>query len=386
MTRRPKRRVLASSASLAPAARVGASAATVVATPPNPPPPSVGRHYGPGIAMDSLTNTRVGGPYGTKVAYRFRAEQSSVLTGYRGYWLNQSYSGYGGGTGGIIRVTLQTDAAGVPSGVALTSLTITSPPSLFAPYEFPTPVTLVAGIRYHLVWENVDPAPTVNYGSVDSIGTKMVESPRQPGRSDDDYAVFYRTPDSSSWTLRTNHTPIIDLTYGNGAHQGIGYMEVEVANQVNIAGSTHMARERFTVSGSDRVVSGAAVRLAKTGGTGNVVVTLEDSVGTALDSFSVSSAALPIGTRAGGVTPIWVSGMFSAPRTLRVASSYRLRVSTDAATSLWTIGIQQGGGYGMHPSTFFADGVLEVTTNGSTWAVVSGLNQHGDLQFYLRTV
>ena len=32
---------------------------------------------------------------------------------------------------------------------------------------------------------------------------------------------------SAAWRIRTVYTPIIDLTYGNGAHQGQGFMDIE---------------------------------------------------------------------------------------------------------------------------------------------------------------
>ena len=74
--------------------------------------------YGPGFAMDSLQNLRVGGPYSDSVSNRFRAERSGSLTAFRTWWKNGGTAdpGYGLGDGGIISVTVETDNAGVPSG------------------------------------------------------------------------------------------------------------------------------------------------------------------------------------------------------------------------------------------------------------------------------
>ena len=77
--------------------------------------------YGSSYNMDALANLIVGGPQNTSVSYRFRAERSDTLTAFRAYWLNQDYPNYGGGTGGTVRVSVQTDNGGVPSGTILTS-------------------------------------------------------------------------------------------------------------------------------------------------------------------------------------------------------------------------------------------------------------------------
>jgi hypothetical protein len=351
--------------------------------------------YGAAYNMDTLANMQVGGPASrapnTFVSYRFRAEQSSTLTKFRPFIVPAVapyVPVYAGGTGGTIRVTLEQDNAGLPSGTALatrdlTGLTVGGN-GRFVEYAFASPATLTAGTRYHLVFTNIDPNPTVNYVSMDLTyvyGNTL--SPRQPYTSDADYAGL-RKIGSGSWSVQGGYTPIIDLTYGNGAHQGRGYMEVEVANKAVIAGSSNMVRELFTVSGGDRVVTGGAVRVAKTSGSGDLVVRLEDAGGALIDSFSVPTTSVPTLTSGDSPSGVWVSGAFSAPRTLVNGATYRLRLSTDSSTSLWTRGIQQGDSYGFHAATYFNDGVLQVTSNGgSAWSTVSGLGPSGDLQFHL---
>ena len=161
-------------------------------------------------------------------------------------------------------------------------------------------------------------------------------------------------------------------------------MEVEISNQPTISGTNNMMRERFTVTGGNRKVTGAAVRMAKTGGTGDLTVRLEDSSGTLIDSFTVPASSIPtLATSADGAGA-WVSGSFAQTHTLISGTEYRLRLSCPSGTTMWSRGIQQGAEYGYHPDTYFADGVLEKTTNGgSSWSTVSGLGDDGDLQFYL---
>jgi hypothetical protein len=364
-------------------------APTPVPTPVPTAPSGASGVYGTSYNMDGLANMQVGGSASgasnTYVAYRFRAERSSALAAFRAYWLGPDYAGYGGGTGGTIRVTLQTDSAGLPSGTVLATRDIVRPPSGFSQYAFASPPTLTAGALYHLVFTNVDPAPTVNFVSVDlSYVDGSALSPRQPKWPDNDFAAL-RKFGAGSWAVQGGYTPIVDLTYGNGSHQGQGYMEVEVANEAVIAGSSNLVRERFTVGGGTRTVTGAAVRIARTSGSGAIVVRLEDSSGNVLDSFTALTSSVPTLASSGDSSGVWVSGSFSAPRTLAGGATYSLRLSTDASTSLWTRGIQQGDGYAFDRSTYFADGHLEVTANGgSSWSTVPGLGTSGDLQFYLR--
>ena len=335
--------------------------------------------YGPAINMDSLANETVGGPSNMMVSFRFRAEQSSTLTAYRVYWLDETVGGgYGGGTGGTFRVSIKADSGGVPSGPDL-AYTDVAPTDTFPLHTFSAPASLTAGAVYHLVFTNTDGAPATNWSSVDCVYTMRSFSPRQPRWDDTDNAVLYKIP-AGSWTVDPDFTPIMDLTYGNGLHQGQGYMETEDTS-LSIAGTTDMVRERFTVSGGDRAVTGATVRLAKTSGTGDLTVRLEDNTGTLIDSFTVPASSIP--TVTGWDNGAWVSGTFAQSRILTSGQEYRLRLSAPAGTAFFTRGIQQGGGNGFHPATYFSDGVLEVTTNsGSTWGYVTGLGDMGDLQFY----
>src|SRR5207237_608309 len=93
-----------------------------------PPPPTSNPPLDPvGINADTLGNTQIGGTNNSstsKTSYRFRAGQSANLTSIRVYFVT-GHSGYSGGTGGKIEVTLQTDDGTTnhaPSGTILASL------------------------------------------------------------------------------------------------------------------------------------------------------------------------------------------------------------------------------------------------------------------------
>ena len=347
--------------------------------------------YGPAFNMDGVANMQIGGPSGgsdnVEVSIRFRAEQSSTVASVRQYFMGTGASGYGDGTGGTIRVSVEADVAGVPSGTSLGSATYFGATGADLPQiTFSSPPALVAGQLYHLVYTNIDAAPVDNYASIN--GTWLDHAPldpRQPRWPDTDLAMLRRFMGSGgddTWAEEPDYTPIFDIGYGNGQHQGQGYMEIEFYNEAQIAGTSKMARERFTVTGSNRTVSGVVFRAAKISGTGALTVRLEDSSGTLIDSFTVAAASLPTLDPSNFWNGDWVSGSFAAPQNLVVGTEYRLRLSCPAGTVMWTRGMQDGSEYGFSPHTYFDDGVAEVTTDGSTWATISGLEDAGHLQFY----
>ena len=160
--------------------------------------------YGPGFAMDSLQNLRVGGPYSDSVSNRFRAERSGSLTAFRTWFKNGGTAdpGYGLGDGGIISVTVETDNAGVPSGQVLGRAEHRpgAPdakgvnPGRFTLVPFASPVPVIAGQVYHVVYRNTSPDPQANYSSVNGtylFGPKL-PTPLQPMFADDSLASLQR--------------------------------------------------------------------------------------------------------------------------------------------------------------------------------------------------
>jgi hypothetical protein len=337
----------------------------------------------------------VGGPVDDSVSNRFRAERSGSLTALRTWFKNMGdvRVGYGAGNGGIMSITVETDNAGAPSGTVL-GRAVHRPgaadanginPGRFTLVPFDAPVPVNAGQIYHIVYRNTDPNPQANYSSINGtyqFGPNL-PNPVQPKWADNSLASL-RKSGSGRWEVFAGTTPILDLTYADGTHQGQGYSEPELNTPV-ISGTT-MLRERFTVTGGNRIVTGASVRLAKTSGTGNLLVLLEHSSGALIDSFTIPTTNLPTLNRTATASAgIWVSGSFASPRTLTTGETYHLRLSTDPSTILWTRGIQSGDMYGFHPATHFADGYLQTTTNaGASWNYVTGLDKYGDLPFTLQ--
>jgi hypothetical protein len=354
--------------------------------------------YGPGIQMDALGNMQVGGTASgadnTFVSFFFIAATSSTLTSVQAYVKDETNAGYGAGTGGTIQASVQTDSGGAPS-VSLAATSLTGPfagssNSPFQTWTFGTPPSLVAGTKYHIVFTNTNSSPTVNFVSVNNTYLQNEVHPRQPHFSDSSWGAARKFGTGGAWTTSSEqqYTPIMQLVYGNGVTQGHGYMEAGSLSGGSpglISGTANMVRERFTVTGLSRAVTGAGVRLQRISATSPLTVTLENSSGSVLDSFSVAASSVPTGADDGSGEPAgWVTGSFSTPQTLSNGAEYRLRLSTASGSSYKMWVIRRGVDYGFVTPTYFGDGLSEVTTNGSTWASLGRVANQNDLQFYFR--
>jgi hypothetical protein len=367
------------------------------ATPAPTPPPSGGVPgiYGLLVSGSSLNNTRIG-YNGTQASYRFRAQHSGRLQSIRIYI--ESGSGYAAGTGGTLRISVRPDDGTSnhwPTGVVLATQDVIHPVRGAGNlYAFPEPPMLEAGRLYHIVFMNVDPAPGSNYVSINGMFQFAIPAGAtrwQHGIDNVDWGQLSRTS-SGSWQSSDGGrtTPIMELAYASGARQGVGYMEFWVVppNQTKtITGSQHKVRERFTVSGPDRLVSEVNVRVKRASGSGPLRVRVARADGSLVASGSIESSAFPLqDPTVIRQDATWGTLRFTDPITLRSGTTYDLEFSTDASTSYSFAAIRQGSGYGYHPSTFFADGTAQETADGgTTWVAPkawSTRNPDGDWQFY----
>jgi len=281
---------------------------------------------------------------------------------------------YYAGNGGDVRVTLEADSGGSPSGTVLASGLVTDP---LAP-NFRTialsPTQLTAGQIYHLRFVNVDPNPTSNWVSVDDLGNRARTTPVQPWLPDTDLAVLYRDG-SGAWTHNTGHTPIFTLFHSDGSAHGPGapYVNARSQSALHSIGGSNRIGEQFTVSGSARTVRTAAFRVKKSSGNGGALtMRLATTDGTTIDTATVPESAIPSGTS-------WVKGSFGSPQTLTPGRSYRLELSAPAGDSYQAWPLTEGSGFAS--PTMFRDGAAQVSTNGgSSWSTPSGAD---DWQFYL---
>jgi hypothetical protein len=322
-----------------------------------------------------------------RLSHRFRATTTSDLVSIR--FATRGGEIYSGGTGGTIRVSVQTDdgsSAHLPSGDVLASFTFeTGNPSgdwnEFPRYDFSSPARLTAGRLYHIVFQNTDASPTRNWISINELfyfGTAL--SPRQPAFSDD-YAVLTR-PSGGSWSVRPRDTADMDLTYADGTHDGMGYVAVMCDMPAIISGSSRMARERFTVSGGDRSIRTVGVRLRRPSGSDPLVIRLEKGDGTLIDSVSIAAANVPRASTGCNGGAGWVTASFDSSHVLQNGQTYNLRLSTASGTEYTLDALLEGTQPG-YRSRRFTDGDGQRTTNGSSWANIYQW-QPQDIQFYLR--
>ena len=344
--------------------------------------------YGSAIAMDTKNNYQVGWTNHAKVSYRFRAGTTSALSAVA---VNQrGGAGYSGGNGGTIKVTVQTDKAGLPSGTVLASFT-------FAPgnprgtwenqraYTFPSPAALTSGKLYHVVFENVNRSLVTNYVSLNEGYTYDATVPRQPAFSDD-FAVLH--DNGSGWTVLTNDTPVIDLTYADGHHDGNAYFGIVADYYVVISGASHMARERFTVSGGDRTVRSVAVRYKRIHGADPLTIRIQTPAGDLIAFGTVGASGIkqsPLPTSEASLAGSrWMTVRFTSPIVLANGETYDLLLSTGVNTEYVAIPIREQDATNPHwASRAFRDGSAQRTRDGQTWRDVYA-RAPLDLQFYFQ--
>ena len=355
---------------------------------PRPPAVELETPYGSAIGADSLANTQVGGTScgcpNLASSFRFRAERSAGLAAVRMYLIT-SRDGYSGGTGGSIAASIHEDdgsGAHRPLGAALATAAVPIEP--FPSVVFGSPPSLVGGRLYHVVFRNTDQNPTVNFVSVNSLYASLPTTPRQPGRSDDDWGQLLDYGDG--WEERPNYTPILELRFDDGTVDGVGYMESWVSSPELINGASRV-RETITVQGGNVTASTAAVRLARISGSAPLRLTLETGAGEVVSLASVDASTIPLGGPSPESGSTWVTFPLAPTARLLDTGTYRLMLETESGTTYRLHGLRKGESVGFDPGTFFADGYAEVD-DGSGWVAFDpgwrGPLKEADLQFYLR--
>ena len=356
-----------------------------------------GRLNRPGslVAADTLANTRIGGPYGTALAFRFRAGWTGAMRGVRFYVIvdNRRRQGYSGGTFGRLRVALLRDSGTPrhrPRGRALAAAEITpSRADLWPLVRFARPPHVRAGRLYHVVFTNVDPDPTRNYVSINALLSSGhgEPRPRMPGglavllgESADGATVRRWRPREERADER--YVPILDVA-GGGRHQhlGIGYMEVWVTAPRPIGGDAEV-RQLLTLGGRRaRTIRGAWLRVQRAARTtAPLELRIESADGAHLAQATV--AARRISTR----FPEWVHVRFRRPVSAPPGTTIALTASADEAGAYRTFPLRKGTDFGFDARTLFAGGYAQYSAGGR-WR---GWTQWGerdrrdsDLQFAL---
>jgi hypothetical protein len=211
-------------------------------------------------------------------------------------------------------------------------------------------------------------------------------SPRQPAFGNVNWGQPTQSG-SGGWSDQSDTVPIMQLNYANGVAAGLGYIEVWVRSYKSISGSA-MARETFTVSGSNRAVNSFSVRLMRISGSSPLTVSLQTSGGTLIDQCTVAASAIAVGTpgdHGGSGHATWETCDFASPQTLVSGQTYNAVLSTAANTVYSIFVIRKGSSWGFSSTTYFGNGRAQYTT-GSSWGPFTqdggGPLDQADLQFY----
>jgi hypothetical protein len=378
-------------------------------TSPSPTPTPSNKIYGPGIAIDSKSNRRIGdgGPGDNRsISHRFIASTTSRAVSLS--WELRLGSGYSLGDGGILKISLQTDdgtSNHFPSGKILDSYTFTpgnsSTGGRNVRQNFPNKPLLNEGQIYHVVFENISSDPVNNYVSVNEIFNYKAYNPRQPNP---DFAGIYAVLNGNKgvWSLDNNHTAQMDLAYENGIHDGQAYSQA-MWNQpgsssdpelVGIIEGQRQARELFTVQESNKTVTAAFVRVAQEYGSGSLNIALKNSSGAILGQGSVLASEISdyaadpnwyLAQRGDqNIAGDWVSIKFNSPITLNSGSTYQLVMTAPSGTKYAMSPIRyQGWDEVTHASFAFREGRAQMSSDGGiTWENNYSFQPYNNYQFY----
>lgn len=367
-----------------------------------PSPSNSSGTYGPGIDMDTKDNQQIGTSSNYKYSIKFRASQTSQVTGFRVQWrTGPVYSGTSGNYG-TIRITLRPDdGSGKPSNTILASVDV-SPNNLSLEYDnggqrttnFSNPPSLTAGNLYHLHLENIHSTPTTNYISINSMFTFDLDTKilgrYTPHFKNEDYGIM-RSTNGGSWTALNNDTPALDIIYANGGHDGLAVQAIAQSSTypMPLIGGNNMIRERFTVQGGNKTVTKLWARIGRLSGSSNAIISLENGNGTVIEEGQAQgSGSIPTIPQGDPQSKkgTWVSYTLSQPRTLINGQTYNLRVSAPVGTSyqhtcvLSQDSTSQNGLHDMK-SYAFNEGHGEKSTNGgSSWDYCYGNFYHNNTQ------
>ncbi len=333
----------------------------------------------------------------TSLAIRFAARQSgSIERASFNIKFDFERAGYHGGDCGDLEVTLRTDDAGVPGEELLGRMVFTDPCGgagdighlVDAPFE--TPVQVIGGEVYHLVFSNLDPDPG-NFVSINLLNWPDDRGAAyQLATGDGVLAVqargstYWSGSDTGQWgrseVLETLY-PAFELHYDDEVSQGVSYIGARFGSEVTLApGATNRIRQLFTPT-EDVTLSSAWFR------------GVEFAPGTALDlriaqldepsddpnddrgdgiTIYTGSLAAPTGTEP------WFGGALSATLTFRAGVTYSAEaVATAGSMIIRPLYQAEHNEWISSEQSDWADSSVEVTDPATgTWGVYVGSIPH----------
>ena len=345
-------------------------------------------------------------------AVRFTPDKSGQLRTARFYWKNDNNGGYSGGTGGTYRVSLYSDDGTsdhfplLGGGVASTTVTIniTDPDGddsqYWLPANFSSPPTLTAGTIYHLVLENIDADPATNYVSINHLNADTLNLGGSSGLSGDEYLSptisttefnmlrtdpGYTTMSAGMvWETRDGYKPVCVVEIDRNADGtsdysfGCGFINIITED----VGESRGHQERITATTFFRqsmtpqtsmIVQTVSILVTHHTGTDDLIIDLQDSSRTSINSVSVASSEVYTTTDTDGKNATWITKAFPGAVALSASTLYYLELRTSGSSEYGVNSLrdayQNGGtGFPSYGSAGFQDGNVTISTDsGSTW-------------------
>jgi hypothetical protein len=236
-----------------------------------------------------------------------------------------------------------------------------------------SPAPVVAGNLYHMVVENTHADPNNNFVSIDLLSNPSITGTVLTRFMPDEDLRCLRKSSGSTWKLNTvtppdpnahAETPVIDVEYSDGTHQGWPYMEVWVGSISGVSDitGTQWLRQRFTPP-SNLTFTHLGIAAKQKSGSAPLVLEVHRPYGTILRTVSVPFAALP--TKQDWVDPI----ALSSPLAVTGGLEYFLVFKTSSGTVHNAYPIRDGSkSFGYHTSIGFPNGYCQTSINsGSSW-------------------
>jgi hypothetical protein len=297
-------------------------------------------YFGPRLGTAGIGNYQVGGTNisaTVQIDYRFRAKTTSTLTHIQ--FCQTNGTGYWGGTGGMVEITVQTDnGSGDPSGTVIATYTYTpvNQAGYWPKIAFASPPSLTAGTLYHVCFRNTDANPATNFCSLNNHFIKPamdavdMNPPRYPST---DWGSKVRTGPGATWYVSHPegdgyYYPQFAVFYADATVDGVCFSYVVSVKETLPATEVFTTTTPITVTAVGLLVDGT------------ITVRLENSLHTEIETVTVT-----------GSGPRWGWTNFLSSHDLN--GTYYLVVSGTGTIRC----MYKGTAYGSWPaSTGFAEG------------------------------
>jgi hypothetical protein len=342
--------------------------------------PTVLPLLGNAIRAHYLNNETIG-RFGYKVQFRGRSPSAACYSTLQVYHIGSATNpGYSSGTGGVVRVHLESRGHDVGGAATWAPGLVNGglPPGTDSHYFFhtytlsPAPC-LTAGQKFAIIFENVDPNPSVNWLGVEAI---TASGSRQFPALAPIWAVFMW--EGNHWVKReppfSADVPIMQLCGATCISQT--YMQNGGDQPV---GGAVMARQLLT-SPTAGVIRTCYIDAARgSSATTSLRVSLTTTSGTSLAAVDVDARSLPVGSALGGAA---LKVTFPTPVVVTAGQQIALQISASTPGAIRIAPIEDGIGYFTHPAGWGGTVDYAQYKTSVTWAPWPGQSTFSDLSAY----